>query len=356
MKALLLLLAISMSVPVLANVDGNGGGGVNQNGVYKTFYSAGVYVSPEAESEIPGAELYTKTILTLAGKNESTSKLLALGLPIAHRKFYKILEDKMDAVVMERLISEYARIVDQPAANLTIFAITDIRSHITYLLPTFYKLSEVEQAAILFHEAYWILNPRASYSQVVAAESSFQKFVESKNNGKFDTELVRLLGDVMSDQLLPLKTAFSEDARKQTAPALITKEGNIKLKNIFAGNTDLCSNFDYRMGDSGKKTVFGKEKRVTFLSTNCTLSFEHLQQVLELSRKYPKSFFLKELMRFISLDYKIQLKGVEMSELTENKEAALARIFDKSVKFERVFMDSYYSERYASITMDILNK
>ncbi len=169
------ILAISMLALILPfssvyagpRVTGNGGGGIRQNGIYKTFYSAGVYILPEELTEVPGAELYIKTISTLAGEGRSTSKLLSSALPLGDRKFYKIAEDKMDETTTNRLIAEYARVVNQPAGDLILFAITEIQSKTTYLLPSFYQLTEIEQAAIIFHEAYWILKPSADYAEVI---------------------------------------------------------------------------------------------------------------------------------------------------------------------------------------------
>lgn len=359
MKALLMLLAISLSVPSFAGVDGNGGGGVNQNGVYKTFYSAGVYVSPEEETAIPGAELYTKTILSIAGQNVSTSKLLAAGLPIANRKFYKILENKMEPEVMNRLLSEYARIVNQPVANLAIFAITDINYGVTYLLPSFYKLSETEQAAILFHEAYWILNPRASYSNVVAAESSFQKFVEAKAKSGLDNGLTRILGEVLGDPLLAVKTAFLHDKKTQNSPTLISKDGNIKLRYLLGNNSDLCDKSETRAQYDGR-TVIGTRKYDYYLKAKCELDFQNLNDVLELSRQFPKSFFMKELMKFLADGNKIYIEyqGEKLKNEKELYKVALERALNHTANFERANMgesNNYYYRESIVITDAIIN-
>lgn len=299
MKAFLLLLILSLSTPLMAGprVVGNGGGGIKENGVYKTFYSAGLYVNPEAEADIPGAELYTQTVLSLAGEGASTSQLLSSALPLGDRKFYKILEDKMDKTVMDRLLEEYARVVKQPTADLTIFAITDIGSKITYLLPSFYKLSETEQAAILFHEAYWILNPQADYAEVVAAESSFQQFVELKQSGKFDLRLPRLLGKLLNDPTLPLKSAFSEDAKNQKIQNIIDSNGNIEIRYLFANDPSLCQSTLYQK--FMRWSILNKEQFESRVKINCSLSNVNLESMLILVRKYPESFFFKELMNFI---------------------------------------------------------
>lgn len=340
MKALLLLMILSISAPLIAGprVVGNGGGGVRENGVYKTFYSAGLYINPEAETEIPGAELYTKTILSLTGEKGSTSSLLSSALPIGDRKFYKILEDKMDATVMDRLIEEYARVVKQPKDNLTIFAITDIALKATYLLPSFYKLSEVEQAAILFHEGYWVLNPQADYAEVVAAESSFQQFVELKEAGKFDLRLPRLLGKLLNDPSLPLKSAFAEDVRSQKVADIITPKGTIKLKYLMANDPDLC------VPEEGKsysgKTMFGNSQYKDKLELSCRSEIANLQTVIAFSKKYPQSFFIKELINFITINNLIRINVSKWLEMSSGKELTL-KALNTDIYFNKLTLEDY---------------
>jgi hypothetical protein len=351
MKGLLLLMILSMSAPLIAGPRfvGNGGGGVKENGVYKTFYSAGLYVAPIAETEIPGTELYTKTILSLAGNGESKSKLFSSALPLGERKFYKILEDKMDKVVMDRLLEEYARVVKQSQNQLTIFAITDIAQNITYLLPSFYKLSEVEQAAIIFHEAYWILNPEADYAEVVAAESAFQKFVERKEAGNYDLGLPHLLGKLLKDPKLPLETAYQEDVRAQNSAGLINKNGEIKMSNLFENNESTCK--ESASNDFYKRSMFGNSKYRNNFELTCVFSENNLQGLLLLSRKYPQSFFLKELMKYLISHGKIEIEIKKIlnqsSEFDEEEMAELkAETLNVSVEFKNVKFNDYHKIIY----------
>jgi hypothetical protein len=325
MKTLVCLLMLAMSVPVMAGprVVGNGGGGVKQNGVYKTFYSAKVFINPEAETEIPGAELYTSIISSLTG-DTSTAKLLTAALPLGERTFFKIAEDKMDETVMSRLIEEYARVVDQTKDSLTIFAITDIKKKTTYLLPTFYLLSEVEQASILFHEAYWILNPKADYSEVVAAEIAFQNFAEAKANGKFSTKLPRLLSQLLNDNFLHLKTALLEDSRRDNG-GLIDSNAKISLKSIFQNN---CNSTDYSI--ELEERTFKFSYYYTTLEYKCNLSSENVQTVMEFSNRYPKSYFLKELIYYISTGNELKY-SIPPSNITASTEKKLLALKSKNI-------------------------
>lgn len=304
MKSLLVLAMLAMSVGSFAGttmregprVVGNGGGGVKTNGVYKTFYSAGIYVSEELD-EVPGGELYTSTIQGLIGEGMSTTKLIAAGLPYGERKFYKISESQMDEKTMSRLLEEYAKVVDQPADGLTIFAVTDIEKKSTYLLPSFFKLNEVEQASILFHEAYWILKPSASYSEVVGAEMAFQKYVEGVINGKYEVKLPRLLGSLLKDPSIPLKTAMEFDRVSQAAPNIIGVNGKIKFSNLFV-NTKKCE--VYSGYTQTVENMFGRKVSKEAYGVQCSLNKEDVRYVLEKSRKNQSSMFLAELVSFLT--------------------------------------------------------
>lgn len=320
MKTLLILLAFTMSAAYAGpRVTGNGGGGIKRNGVYKTFYSAGVYIDPEEVTDIPGADLYTQTISTLSGAGSTTSSLLSAALPIGNRKFYNIAEDKMDDKTMGRLIEEYARVVNQPAGDLTLFAITEIQSATTYLLPSFYKLSENEQASILFHEAYWLLNPRAEYSAVVRAEMAFQEFLEVKAAGKYSHKLPRLLGKLLGDDTLSLKTAYEEDRRAQTVKNLIDKNGKIKIGSIFLPSADTCKVVDKKVYTG--ESIFGNNQYRPGMEVYCNLTKDNLQDLVAFQQKNPKSFFLQELVNYITTEHNISLVRTKLKvdrDLLEN--------------------------------------
>jgi hypothetical protein len=307
MKTLLIFLIITMSAAYAGpRVTGNGGGGVKQNGVYKTFYSAGIYINPKEVTEVPGAELYMNTISSLSGEGSSTARLYSNGIPMGDRKFFDIVEEKMDDTTMARLIAEYARVVNQPSDSLTLFAITDIGTKTTYLLPTFYKLSENEQAAILFHEAYWLLNPKADYAEVVKAEMEFQEFLELKESGKYSHRLPRLLGKLLNDPTFALRSALQEDKRSQSAPQIIDVNGLITLNALFLNSSDLCKPYanDHQVYEKVlfKGTTVKKVYDVTYY---CQLSSENLQQVIAFQQKNSKSFFLQEMVSFLSMDNNI---------------------------------------------------
>lgn len=339
MKSLLVIMMLAFSFGSYGKtltegprVVGNGGGGVKKNGVYKTFYSAGVYVSEELD-EVPGGELFTSTILSLIGEGSSTNTLLAAGLPFGNRKFYKISESQMDDTTMGRLIEEYARIVQQPAEGLTIFAITDIEKKSTYLLPSFFKLNEVEQAAILFHEAYWILNTNADYSEVIAAEMAFQKYVEAQVSGKYEVKLPRLLGKLLRDPSLPIKTALEFDKVSQSASDVVNVDGKVKLKYLFV-NKQGCTISDTT---TTGKNMFGRDTKIAANLIWCETGKNDVRLALENSRKHPSSYFLAELVNYLTSGNRIKSEYYSVFDI---KKDAVSAYLALEVKADHI---SYYS-------------
>jgi len=89
----------------------------------------------------------------------------------------------VDDKAIENLIKKYRETlqIDESSA-LGVFAITDIKTETTLLLPKFYELNEYEQMAILFHEAYWLMFPKSSYQKTINAEVTAQEYFETKDS------------------------------------------------------------------------------------------------------------------------------------------------------------------------------
>ena len=285
---------------IYANENENGGGGVKVNGVYKTFYSAGLVIKSEPETNVPGSKLLLKTINSLVPNGSDSTLLISSALPIGRRAFYRVLEDQMDKKVMEKLIEEYTKVTSQPADLLTLFAITDTTEEITYLLPSFYKLSEVEQAAVLFHEAYWIMKPDANYIDVVSAEMDFQEYVQKTQDGGFSLKLPRLLEKLTNMDEIAIVAALKADARMQTAPDLIHADMKVSIGTLF-------SNHCFTGWEASPTTGgFIVSKWAYDTKTVCALQKDDLQDLMSISQEYPKSFFIQELMARLLNDKKLE--------------------------------------------------
>lgn len=181
-----LLLCLNANAVELQGQEGNGGAGVVVDGKYQTFYSAGIYTSkiPERTRNIPGIEKLLKEISGFPGLSTTVkSKWIKNVLPTTNRKYYKVLESQINDEAVDDLVGKYKKAVGNQVSNpIGIFAITDKETRTTALLPGFYKLTQFEQMAILFHEAYWLVFPEDSYIDVINAEITAQEYFETKDS------------------------------------------------------------------------------------------------------------------------------------------------------------------------------
>lgn len=294
MKKLVLMFVLLLSFSTLAGprVTGNGGGGIHKNGIYKTFYSSGVLINPNEETDIPGMTLLTNTIVSVT----SNEKIFPSYIPSSARKYYNIIESDVNKENIDRLLAEYKRAVKQPQENLAIFAITEIETKTTFLLPSFYQLTEIEQAAILFHEAYWIMKPSASYEEVIAAEVAFQNFLEKDVQGFYSPTFPRLLGDLTQDRTIPLKASLNFDIKNNTEPAIINEDGvlvtALNPQSACKTKVNVLYSLEHRNFLPSKKTNYLNE-----VSLTCGYTYKSDAQpfYINLERTYPNSRLIKEL-------------------------------------------------------------
>lgn len=262
-------LAIDRPVaPAVEGQNGNGGGGVNRNGRYMTFYSAGFYTEPNeaTASEIPQLpelmNFFSSTPLSAATK----AKYLSALTPLSDRTYYKVQPGTFTPEIRARLLAEYSRVMKVDTNELALFAITDTTSKATYLFPEFFSLKPVEQMAILFHEAYWIIKPSVSYQQVIQAEMTFQAYLENPTS---PDRLLHWLattgtpGDVMA-------ASIQFDLRNKTMQGLL-KGNSLALGQLLGAPFIQCMRQTPTIDCSG------------FVAINA----------YQLAAKYPSSLFLK---------------------------------------------------------------
>lgn len=187
---LLPLLALALSFPTFAaeppavgGIAGNGGGGIKEQGIYKTFYSAGFYVAAKDQTdlEIPALRSLMRQIsgsklFAMYKRLPDLAKALA---PSDQRKYYRVLPSAFDAEVRAQLYAEYAKVTGQPTDRMVIYAVTDRKTSSTYLLPEFDELPPLGQQAILFHEGLWVHWTNPTYESVLQAEAAFQAHFEA---------------------------------------------------------------------------------------------------------------------------------------------------------------------------------
>ena len=259
-----------------ASDKGNGGGGIVRGERYMTFHTAG-FLTRAFESEIDEVP-QLQSLIDFFDKHQAMSiknKMEYIGamVPSNSRKYFEVKEDKFSDEVHDSLMAEFSRVTGANTTELAIFAITDTTSGSTYLLPSFFKLSENDQMAILFHEAYWILNPTASYNEVVEAEMYFQAYLENPDSVKKLTSFISKIG-TSSDYL---RTLIKYDLQHKTMHGLV-KDNKILMSDLLGKNFDNC--------------------RQTYGSLEC--NDLAISNIYDLTKKYEDSAFLKFLFNKIS--------------------------------------------------------
>ncbi len=220
LKAMGLIGALMICASAHAGTESHGAGGLLRGGQYITFYSAGFYIEPQPASDQLQVPQLNDLIAFISSMEDmsahSKTKLLQAIIPTPARQYFKVDESRFDATTRARLLDEYARLVNRDRGDLNLFAITDTVTRRTYLLPSFYALKNpLEQMAILFHEAYWILNPKLDYKTVVDAEMAFQAVLEKPKDTLRLLEFMKYFSTA-ADRM---KVAVSSDLRTQALPS-----------------------------------------------------------------------------------------------------------------------------------------
>ncbi len=307
-------------VPKGQGGNGQGGGGITRNGRYMTFYSAGFYTEPlEATSdEVPQLAQLIHFFNTNAYISELTKvKYASKLMPSSVRKYYRVQANTFTPEVRARLLEEYGRVMKVNVNEVALFAITDTENGTTYLFPEYFSLKPTEQQAILFHEIYWLINPKATYAQVIDAEMSFQAHIENLSSPE---KLVRWLktsgthGDV-------LISAIKSDLKTGAMNGLV-KDDNISILNLLGTQFINC-----------KKRGLGQEC-TPFISTH----------VYALSQRYPNSLFIKV--------YSESVNGNRLKINVNNYKSLLFDEFDLKNLFDRYILAALPKESLSLSSID----
>jgi hypothetical protein len=181
------VVSLLAALPASAGSEGgNGGGGVTDQGVSMTFYSAGLYVEPRPKNieDVPGLDYLLRAWngFDFLNPNER-DRFKNVIIPSPQHLYFKVSEDSFDDETLKSIKTAYQEVTHIDPSKITLFAITDTTKRQTFLLPSFYSLKNPEErAAILFHEAYWLAHPTATYGEVVAVEMAFEAMLREPSN------------------------------------------------------------------------------------------------------------------------------------------------------------------------------
>lgn len=211
MKSFISVCVLLFSVNIFAAKEvQNGGGGTTQDGSYQTWGSARISVDkdPLGFYAVPGLSLLTDRLLRMPLPENVKGELLAAITPSLARNYHQISSDKFDPSAHANLVSIYAKLLNVSPENVVIFAVTEPKTKKTMLLPEFFRLTEIEQAAILFHEALWLVNSKATYEQIINIEQVTQAYLQEPTNRTHLLRVLYALGVFVNQPMLPLVPAM----------------------------------------------------------------------------------------------------------------------------------------------------
>lgn len=134
-------------------------------------------------------------------RGDSVPLLRRKSYPSPKRKYFRAKDGAEFAKVKEKLIIEYSEVTHIPPEHLVLFAITDPVTSATLLLPEFYHLSEVEQAAILFHESLWAGGYDLNYESVIIAEQAAQAYFVNPKDKEIYYRFFSTLNNILPQRL-----------------------------------------------------------------------------------------------------------------------------------------------------------
>ena len=282
-----------------ASGSGNGGGGVQKNGRYMTFYSAGLYTEPTPAQNALEVPSLKDLISTIDGfqfvSNSTKDDLENVLLPSDEHKYYRVDANHFGPILQKRLLEEFRRVTHVPEQELTLYALTDTNQGITYLLPNFFKLSQLDQMTILFHESYWLIHPNTTYSDVVSAEMAFEAVLDHPQDQLRIFDFMKYFSTSQDRFLYAMKTDINSGALSP----LVQNGNEIRLVDLIGENAIQCSQ-QVANETNGDRTdnifwtdVFheGNEIRPGPQAPEC-LKYV-ITNLKKLMMQYPKSLFLQ---------------------------------------------------------------
>lgn len=272
--------------------DGAGGAGVTKNGLYMTFYSAGLYVQPLAfsENQIPGLDEVIASVTRLQLGPITKGKILEALIPSQNRRYYVATPQGLTSEVRQKLTAEFVKVTGQDSANITLFGLTDKEKLTTYLLPEFFSLETLaEKQAALMHEALWISHPNFTYNDIVQTEMAFQAILENPMNFNAVVDFISRVSTDGNDLTI---AALYQDIKTGTLTGLLDKDGKVSMGKLFGEEFFNCTAGLHESWERSLGTL-----QAGLFSKNYYCSTLAQQNIYRLSSVYKNSFILKILLR-----------------------------------------------------------
>lgn len=299
MKSLLIMSQLIALFAFAGGQDGNGGAGLEENGTYKTFYTAGLYVEPIylTDSTLPELRSLRNEIRKMNLNPKIEGALAAILSPSFERKYLNVDSTHFDQSTLKTLKEIYRKIYKMENSDIIIYAVTDISSNTTYLLPEFYKLSGVEKNVILLHEALWLMKPETTYKEITTMDLYSQNYFTKYSADSLFT-FVEALDNFLEVRYNGSRWGFSNniyfgslygmtlkwDLAQNNLKELVNENGAIKLGNLFGIEGFKCiKNYYEPSSDSSDNLI-----------KSCGLILKSYWS--QLSDSHPSSLFIRALL------------------------------------------------------------
>lgn len=292
-KLVLSLFIFLVGSIVNAQRIGNPGAGVERNGEFLTFNSAGIRI-PVAPSTSPADALdrlpelrellswiSSATHLTVQAKD----RLLRHLIPGQRRTYIDAAPQGLSPQVEARILAQYARAANVPVRELRLFALTDTTQGTTYLLPSYRRLQTLPQKwAALIHEAFWMTKPNGNYEEAIRIEMAFERLITNPQNPAqpippntpLDPAVLIEIYKVFSESDIP-DLAVRTDLATGALHGLLVDQTKISLETLFGPSAINC--FRTNLSGYGMSCIDHARLNISLLA-----------------RQFPRSLVLRQYM------------------------------------------------------------
>ncbi len=332
-KMIKVLIALTV-LPIFAFADfagnsaGGGGAGITRKGQYITFGSAGLRLKLGGalrRDQLPALEKLVEALTSPLVSSITMVKVIDAIMPSSSRKYFPIEDAQLDEAKRAELMKVYQQMTNAQydPNDVVLFGITV--GNETYLLPKFFKIrsiekplevAEAEEAAVLFHESLWVLNPKWAltpelyYEKVVEGEMLIQAHIQNKNvNKKFDLPLFSYIADVTGKPMSVAIAALKYDYEMLSKECFGKRSGHeveSDFHRVFGNSNDdssICAIAIY-LSQIFHQATFHE---LVYKSKNqrAALTYDLLEKI----RQHPSVLFLRalyEIREHLNLEFTVR--------------------------------------------------
>lgn len=234
MRKLIFSLVLTFSGPVLAgHVIGNGGGGIVTGNGVTTIHASGLETLIPMK-EVPGLAYLARELDQFDVRGSQKKFFFESFVKSSKRRFYQLPTSQVNPADLLELKKIYAEYLNVEVSKVAIFALTDQETKNTYLLDDFFRLSERQQAVLLFHEGLWVFSSQFDLARVIELERKFEEITLTRSN-RLRFELVLTLGQEVGFPFAAMGLAFQDLEQRDLLSVFPAEFFSCLAENAFMG-------------------------------------------------------------------------------------------------------------------------